>query len=161
MVVTLDTFTLAWRPVDLNHSHLPFLLGDGCQVGHLDPVFNEKYADTLAQDTRSALEKLSKPWNLIERNGTPFEGFRVLENAAKIAKSRACLDVMNLKFVASEWQHVEVLKKLWNSPIVLKGIQTVEDARKVIEYLSDRCDLRADCHAPPGSLSGVAAYRAH
>jgi hypothetical protein len=50
----------------------------------LDPVFNEKYADTLAQDTRSALEKLSKPWNLIERNGTPFEGFRVLETPQRL-----------------------------------------------------------------------------
>jgi lactate 2-monooxygenase len=44
MVVTLDTFTLAWRPTDLNHSYLSFLLGDGCQIGHSDPVFDEKYA---------------------------------------------------------------------------------------------------------------------
>jgi hypothetical protein len=28
----------------LNHSYLSFLLGDGCQIGHSDPVFNENYA---------------------------------------------------------------------------------------------------------------------
>jgi len=33
-----------------------------------------------------------------------------------------------------EWQHLEVLKKLWDGPIVLKGIQTVADAHKAIEY---------------------------
>jgi lactate 2-monooxygenase len=58
VIATLDTFTLAWRPMDLNHSYLPFFLGDGCQIGHSNPVFNEKYADTLTQDTQSASEKL-------------------------------------------------------------------------------------------------------
>jgi lactate 2-monooxygenase len=33
-----------------------------------------------------------------------------------------------------EWQHLGVLKKLWDGPIVLKGIQTVADAHKAIEY---------------------------
>jgi lactate 2-monooxygenase len=133
LVVTLDTFTLAWRPVDLDHSYLPFLWGDGCQIGHSDPVFNERYAEMLAQDTRSNSEKLSEAWNLIKRNGTPFGALRVLGNAAKIAKSRAWLDVMN-SGTYREWQHLEVLKKLWDGPIVLKGIQTVADAHKAIEY---------------------------
>jgi lactate 2-monooxygenase len=126
-------YLLAWRPVDLDHSYLPFLWGDGCQIGHSDPVFNERYAEMLAQDTRSNSEKLSEAWNLIKRNGTTFGALRVLGNAAKIAKSRAWLDVMN-SGTYREWQHLEVLKKLWDGPIVLKGIQTVADAHKAIEY---------------------------
>lgn len=136
LVVTLDTFTLAWRPVDLDHSYLPFLWGDGCQIGHSDPVFNQIYEEMQAQDTRSASEKLGEAWNLIKRNGTPFGALRILGNASKIAKSRAWLDVMN-SGTYREWQHLEVLKKLWDGPIVLKGIQTVEDAHKAIEYGMD------------------------
>jgi isopentenyl diphosphate isomerase/L-lactate dehydrogenase-like FMN-dependent dehydrogenase len=33
-----------------------------------------------------------------------------------------------------EWQHLEVIKNLWEGPIVLKGIQTLSDAHKAIEY---------------------------
>jgi isopentenyl diphosphate isomerase/L-lactate dehydrogenase-like FMN-dependent dehydrogenase len=33
-----------------------------------------------------------------------------------------------------EWQHLETIKNLWHGPIVLKGIQTVADAHKAIEY---------------------------
>lgn len=33
-----------------------------------------------------------------------------------------------------EWDHLRTLKKYWDGPIVLKGIQTVEDARKASEY---------------------------
>jgi isopentenyl diphosphate isomerase/L-lactate dehydrogenase-like FMN-dependent dehydrogenase len=33
-----------------------------------------------------------------------------------------------------KWEHLSVLKELWDGPIVLKGIQTVEDARRAAEY---------------------------
>ena len=42
LVVTLDTFTLGWRPEDLDNTYLPFLWGEGCQNGHADPVFQER-----------------------------------------------------------------------------------------------------------------------
>lgn len=133
LVVTLDTFTLGWRPDDLDHSYLPFLWGEGCQIGLSDPVFNEKYAEMQAKDTRSASEKLFEAWSLIKRNGTPYGALRVLGNAATIAKARAWLDVIN-SGTYREWHHLEILKKLWDGPIVLKGIQTVADAHKAIEY---------------------------
>jgi isopentenyl diphosphate isomerase/L-lactate dehydrogenase-like FMN-dependent dehydrogenase len=136
LVVTLDTFTLGWRPDDLDHSYLPFLWGEGCQIGLSDPVFNEKYAEMQAKDTRSASEKLSEAWSLIKRNGTPYGALRVLGNAATIAKARAWLDVIN-SGTYREWHHLEILKKLWDGPIVLKGIQTVADAHKAIEYGMD------------------------
>ncbi|KAF2208903.1 hypothetical protein CERZMDRAFT_48266 [Cercospora zeae-maydis SCOH1-5] len=133
LVVTLDTFTLAWRPEDLDNSYLPFLWGDGCQIGHSDPVFQERYQEMLASDTRSASEKLAEAWDLIKRPGTPFGAIRLLANASKLKVSRAWLDVMN-SGTYREWDHLETLQKLWDGPIVLKGIQTVEDAHKAIEY---------------------------
>jgi lactate 2-monooxygenase len=45
LVVTLDTFTLAWRPHDLDNAYLPFLRGMGNQNYFSDPVFTEKAGD--------------------------------------------------------------------------------------------------------------------
>ncbi|KXS93983.1 hypothetical protein AC578_7680 [Pseudocercospora eumusae] len=136
LVVTLDTFALAWRPEDLDNSYLPFLWGDGCQIGHSDPVFQERYEEMLKEDTRSAGEKLSELWNLIKRPGNPFTAMQLLANASHIRKSRAWLDVLN-SGTYRQWEHLKLLKELWDGPIVLKGIQTVEDAHKAIEYGMD------------------------
>jgi lactate 2-monooxygenase len=39
LVVTLDTWTLGWRPTDLDHAYLPFIRGIGTAVPFSDPVF--------------------------------------------------------------------------------------------------------------------------
>ena len=36
-----------------------------------------------------------------------------------------------------EWKDLRVLRENWDGPIVLKGIQTVEDARLAVEYGMD------------------------
>ena len=133
LVVTLDTFNLAWRPMDLDHSYLPFLWGDGCQIGHSDPVFNQRFERMLAEDVRPTSEKLKEAWDLIKRPGTLYGALKVLTNIPKLQKSRAWLDVMN-SGTYRKWEHLETLKQLWDGPIVLKGIQTVEDAHRAIEY---------------------------
>ncbi|WP_345363976.1 alpha-hydroxy-acid oxidizing protein [Actinoallomurus liliacearum] len=45
LVVTLDTFTLAWRPYDLDNAYLPFLRRIGIQNYLADPVFTAKAGD--------------------------------------------------------------------------------------------------------------------
>ncbi|MCO5970753.1 alpha-hydroxy-acid oxidizing protein [Actinoallomurus soli] len=45
LVVTLDTFTLAWRPSDLDNAYLPFLRRIGIQNYLADPVFTAKAGD--------------------------------------------------------------------------------------------------------------------
>jgi lactate 2-monooxygenase len=45
LVVTLDTFMLAWRPHDLDNAYLPFLRGLGNQNYFADPVFTAKAGD--------------------------------------------------------------------------------------------------------------------
>jgi isopentenyl diphosphate isomerase/L-lactate dehydrogenase-like FMN-dependent dehydrogenase len=44
IVVTLDTWTLGWRPRDLELAHLPFLRGTGIANYLADPVFRAKLA---------------------------------------------------------------------------------------------------------------------
>ncbi|GAA4504077.1 lactate 2-monooxygenase [Actinoallomurus oryzae] len=45
LVVTLDTFMLAWRPHDLDNAYLPFLRGLGNQNYFADPVFSARAGD--------------------------------------------------------------------------------------------------------------------
>ncbi len=136
LVVTLDTFNLAWRPTDLDTAYLPFIWGDGCQIGHSDPVFTRRYEEIQQQDTRSYGEKLAELWTMLKRPGSAYGAVRVLTNIHVLQRSRAWLDVLN-SGTYREWKHLEILKKLWDGPIVLKGIQTVGDAHKAIEYGMD------------------------
>lgn len=136
LVVTLDTFTLAWRPTDLDTSYLPFIWGQGCQVGFSDPAFQARYADTLAADTRSLGEKLWEAWDLITRSGSIYGAIRVILNASVMRKSKAWLDILHSGTYRT-WDDLEVLKSLWDGPIVLKGIQTVEDAHLAIKHGMD------------------------
>ncbi|KAK5230914.1 hypothetical protein LTR99_000775 [Exophiala xenobiotica] len=136
LVVTLDTFNLAWRPTDLDTAYLPFIWGDGCQIGHSDPVFSRRYEEIQRQDTRSYGEKLAELWTMLKRPGSAYGAVRVLTNIHLLQKSRAWLDVLN-SGTYREWKHLDILKKLWDGPIVLKGIQTVGDAHRAIEYGMD------------------------
>jgi lactate 2-monooxygenase len=136
LVVTLDAFNLAWRPTDLDTAYLPFLWGDGCQIGHSDPVFNRRYEEEVANDKRSAGEKMKEALDLMSRPGSPYEAVKLLLSSKTIRKSRAWLDVLNSS-TYREWAHLDILKKYWDGPIVLKGIQTVEDAHRAIDYGMD------------------------
>jgi hypothetical protein len=133
LVITLDTFNLAWRPTDLDTSYLPFIWGQGCAIGLSDPVFNARYEARLASDTRSLSEKLSEAYSTLRRPGTLYGALKVLTNITTLRKSQAWMEILN-SATYREWQHLETIKKLWHGPIVLKGIQTVSDAHKAIDY---------------------------
>ncbi|KAF5022722.1 hypothetical protein F66182_5270 [Fusarium sp. NRRL 66182] len=133
LVVTLDTFSLGWRPTDLDTSYLPFIWGQGCQIGFSDPVFNRLFEEMQRNDSRGYGEKLSELWSFMKRPGTLYGAARVLANAKTMVKSKAWIDVLN-SGTYREWSHLDILKQLWEGPIVLKGIQTVEDVHLAIEH---------------------------
>jgi lactate 2-monooxygenase len=54
VVVTLDTWTLAWRPRDLQHGYLPFLTGAGLANYLSDPVFHDLVPDVPDQPAGAA-----------------------------------------------------------------------------------------------------------
>ena len=132
LVVTLDTFMLAWRPTDLDESYLPFVYGEGCQVGLSDPVFQRLYGEELAKDQRGPAEKLRDAVEIMRRPGTPWGAAKVLRYKDTIKRSRIWMEILN-SGTYRDWKHLEVLKQLWDGPIVLKGIQTVEDAHRAID----------------------------
>jgi lactate 2-monooxygenase len=50
IVVTLDTFTLGWRPRDLALAYLPFVTGAGCAQFFSDPVFRSRLSAPPEED---------------------------------------------------------------------------------------------------------------
>ncbi len=63
IVLTLDTFHLAWRPRDLANAYLPFLRGDGLANYFSDPVFRESLEAPPEEDPRPAIRRFAKVFN--------------------------------------------------------------------------------------------------
>ncbi len=55
IVVTVDTFMLAWRPRDLKRAYLPFMQGEGMANYFSDPVFRSLLASPPEEDPGSAV----------------------------------------------------------------------------------------------------------
>ncbi len=63
LVVTLDTFSLAWRERDIRHAYLPFLYGMGLANYFSDPVFRAALTVPPEQDLRQAVERFSRVYS--------------------------------------------------------------------------------------------------
>ncbi|CAM4026963.1 lactate 2-monooxygenase [Kibdelosporangium persicum] len=99
LVVTLDTWTLAWRPNDLDNAYLPFIRGTGTAIPFSDPVFRDGLAQPPEDDIPSAVLKWIPMFTGTDRN----------------------------------WEALPFLREHWEGPIVLKGIQHVDDARRAAD----------------------------
>ncbi|KAK3169044.1 hypothetical protein OEA41_005492 [Lepraria neglecta] len=104
LLVTLDTWTLAWRPADLDNAYLPFASGIGDQTGFSDPAFRRKFTEKHKKEVEDDVFLASREWA-----NEVFSG------------------------AAHTWEQLELLKTEWDGPIVLKGIQHVDDARMAVE----------------------------
>lgn len=104
LVVTLDTWSLSWRPQDLDSAYVPFMKGIGDAIGFSDPVFRKQFKEKHNQEVEDNVHDASLEWQ-----GKIFPG------------------------TAHTWDEVQHLKDNWDGPIVLKGIQHVEDAKKAVE----------------------------
>lgn len=99
LVVTLDTWTLAWRPRDLDQAYLPFIRGVGTAIPFSDPAFRAGLAKPPEEDLSSAVLR----WIPM------FTG------------------------TDKRWDQLPFLREHWDGPIVLKGIQHVDDARRACD----------------------------
>ncbi|MGO1051258.1 lactate 2-monooxygenase [Crossiella sp. CA198] len=99
LVVTLDTWTLAWRPTDLDQAYLPFLRGIGTAIPFSDPAFRAGLAKSPEDDPQMAILR----WVGL------FTG------------------------QDKSWDRLAFLREHWDGPIVLKGIQHVDDARRAAD----------------------------
>jgi len=109
LVVTLDTFTIAYRPRDLDNAFLPFVTGQGNDIGFSDPVARRLFAQATDGETPESQPLLASRWWM----GQAASGH------------------------ARPWEDLAILKRLWKGPIVLKGIQHPEDARLALRHGAD------------------------
>ncbi|KAL6244347.1 hypothetical protein RBB50_008589 [Rhinocladiella similis] len=91
---------------DQNHRYSPFLRSDkiGVAIGFSDPVFREQFKARHGVDVEDDMHTAAAEWTRTV--------FPTLSHA---------------------WEDLDFIKKHWDGPIVLKGIQTVEDALKCVE----------------------------
>jgi isopentenyl diphosphate isomerase/L-lactate dehydrogenase-like FMN-dependent dehydrogenase len=99
LVLTLDTWTLAWRPNDLDQSYLPFLRGIGTAIPFSDPVFRAALAKPPEEDLAAAVQHWVPMFTGTDKS----------------------------------WERLGFLRSHWSGPIVLKGIQHVDDARRAVD----------------------------
>ncbi|GLA49570.1 hypothetical protein CBS147343_7946 [Aspergillus niger] len=104
LVVTLDTWSLAWRPADLDNAYVPFIRGVGNTLGFTDPVFRSKFEKESGSTVEEDIVGASKAWISQVFYGQPHA-----------------------------WEQIAFLRKNWDGPLVLKGIQHVDDAKLALE----------------------------
>ncbi|KAF9453182.1 oxidoreductase [Macrolepiota fuliginosa MF-IS2] len=126
LVVTLDTMALGWRPHDLERAYLPFWHGVGTQIGESDPVFMSRFG-------KQPITKSNFKWPYQPE----VQNKKILEGDEE-AKYNAFIGMEWLKECNSgkfkSWEHLRHLRENWEGPLVLKGIQTVSDAEKALEF---------------------------
>ncbi|KAJ7505860.1 oxidoreductase [Mycena galericulata] len=126
LVVTLDTMLLGWRPHDLETSYIPFGHGLGVQVGTSDPVFMRRFGREPIVGTRTKF-----PYDSAEID-------RLIVAGDKDARDAAFLGAEWLKECNSglfhSWEELRFIREHWEGPLVLKGIQSVQDAEKSLDY---------------------------
>ncbi|KAF3122844.1 hypothetical protein TWF594_002585 [Orbilia oligospora] len=104
LVVTLDTWSAGWRPLDPDLGYLPLLNGVGDQIGFSDPVFHSKFRKMHGIEIEDDIPLASREWLKIILSGS-----------------------------SQSWDRISFLKKHWPGPIVVKGIQHPEDAKLAVK----------------------------
>jgi lactate 2-monooxygenase len=90
--------------LDLDNAYIPFVKGIGNQVGFSDPVFRRIFKEKTGKEIEDDVVNASLEWQK-----DAFAG------------------------KAHTWDQIKVLRENWEGPIVLKGIQHVDDARMAVE----------------------------
>lgn len=106
LFVTLDTYILGWRPSDMDNGYNPFLRADrtGVELGMTDPVFRAQFKERHGVEVDDKMDVAAPEWMR-----TIFPG------------------------QSHGWEDIKFLQEHWDGPIVLKGIQTIADAKKAVE----------------------------
>lgn len=107
LFVTLDTYVLGWRPMDMDNGYNPFLRADhvGAENGLTDPAFQEHFkAKSGGKSIGDDLQAACAEW---AHSVFPFQDH--------------------------SWEDIKFLQQHWDGPIVLKGIQSVADAKRAKE----------------------------
>jgi len=106
LFVTLDTYILGWRPSDMDNGYNPFIRADkiGVAIGFSDPVFRDHFKSKHGVEIEQDQQLAAAEWTKIVFPST-----------------------------SHGWEDIKFLQEHWDGPIVLKGIQTVDDAKRCVD----------------------------
>lgn len=128
LVVTLDTMSVGWRPHDVDTAYLPFIHGLGIQVGTSDPVFMARY-NLEPETAHPAFPYLPQKLDELSAAGD--------ETVKKYEKLGAgwLAEVVSGRY--KTWEDLKFLRDNWDGPLILKGIQCVQDAELALHHGAD------------------------
>jgi lactate 2-monooxygenase len=99
LVVTLDTWTLGWRPTDLDRAYLPFIRGIGTAVPFSDPAFRAGLDSPPEEDLTPAVLKwvpmftgTDRTWDDLPFLREHWDGPIVLKGIQHVADARRAAD---------------------------------------------------------------------
>ncbi|GGR43539.1 alpha-hydroxy-acid oxidizing protein [Nocardioides luteus] len=138
LVVTLDTHMLGWRTRDLDLGYLPFARGLGIAQYTSDPAFRELVAQRLTAgsgtDVRPGLREIPSALAAVASMARHHPG-KAVDNL-RSGHARAAVETFLDVFSRSDliWDDLDRLREMTDLPIVLKGLQAPEDARRALEH---------------------------
>jgi isopentenyl diphosphate isomerase/L-lactate dehydrogenase-like FMN-dependent dehydrogenase len=139
IVVTLDTHILGWRTQDLDLGFLPFARGQGIAQYTSDSTFLRLVKERARRpregdDPRPTLAALRSLVSITARYpGGSF--LSKLRSPLPRAAVETFLDVFSRSSLT--WENLGFLREHTSLPILLKGLQHPEDARKAVEHGMD------------------------
>ena len=99
LVVTLDTWTLGWRPRDLDRGYLPFLRGVGTAIPFSDPAFRSLLARPPEEDLAAAVALRQRlftgtawGWDRLEPIRAHWDGPMLVKGIQRAEDARIALD---------------------------------------------------------------------
>ena len=142
LVVTLDTTLLGWRPQDLNLGSLPFARGIGIAQYTSDPRFQQIVDERIAA-LRAGEVEAEKPEVTLGAIRTllsmsrrhPGATLGNLRSLVPRTSVEAFLDIYSNPGLS--WDHLATLRERTSLPVVLKGIQHPDDARRAFDLGAD------------------------
>ena len=134
VVVTVDTTLLGWRNRDLDQGYLPFMQGKGIAQYTSDPVFRELIKDKSLtasnEQTKVNLNAVMNLGRMAQHYPAPFlEG---LKSGEALAAVRLFARIYSNP--ALNWDDLAFLRECTSLPILIKGVQSVQDARQALDY---------------------------
>lgn len=133
IVITLDTHTLGWRPRDLDLAYLPFIHGIGIAQYTSDPVFRELVRERASNPAAGPRPKVTPSTirTLLDMTRNyPGKFLPNLRSGEPKVAVETFLDVFSRPSLT--WEELTFARKHTSLPIILKGIQHPDDAKRAL-----------------------------
>jgi len=126
LVLTLDSVILGYRRHDLTTGFVPVLHGVGMEVGRSDPAFMAKHGSEPIADYRPSF-----PYDKPALDARAAAGDKEILESMRLGKEWM---VEVNSGVYRTWEDLKLIRDNWSGPLILKGIQRVQDAELCLKH---------------------------